>query len=701
MKDLIGTVIANRYEILQQIGEGGMAYVYKAKCKLLNREVAIKVLKSEFSKDEVFVKRFKAEAQSAASLIHPNIVSVFDVGAEDNINYIVMELLESKTLKDYITEKGKLTTDETIKISRQIASGLEAAHKAGIVHRDIKPQNIVLSKDLIAKVTDFGIAKATSSATITNFGTTMGSVHYFSPEHAKGGFTDQKSDIYSLGIVMYEMATGRVPFDGDSAVSIALKHIQEKPQEPIVLNNEISTDLNNIILKAIAKNTVNRYKSATEIIDALNDINNDASKNLRNSSITSGVTQVIPTLDAEVSEDLDYVVPNLRIKNSRRSSTQDSSINKIKMATDNHNVLNTNKEIDDSDSKINKVKRDKKIIIIVIIAMFAILFTLGIVFAIDFANKVKTSNPETPLEEYRVPNLVGRNYVEVVEEYKLQNIEIIQQKAEFNELGEGLIVSQNLEKETTSTDRKIYVVVSKGPKLVKLPDVEGKDLKVAKYELEETLGFIVDVKEVEDEEVAAGIIISQEQEAGKEYNYGSIVSLTVSKGDGKVKVIMPNVVGKEPSVASAELEKLKLTVKIKYTEDVTKENGLVIEQSYPINQELSEGDLVEITVNKLLLSKEISINLSELGITPTVSTQTPKDEETGENTAKPETEKEPKTYKIEVMASIDGAPSNSIYSGNVKDTQKSITFKINGYDKANIKVTVDGVVKLTKDISLK
>lgn len=253
--DMIGKILGGRYEIIEKIGEGGMAEVYKAKCHLLNRYVAVKILKPEYAKDETFVKRFRREAQSAASLTHANIVSVYDVGAEGDINYIVMELLESKTLKDYIEEHGAMPSDLVLKISAQIASALETAHKAHIIHRDIKPQNIVLNKNMVAKVTDFGIAKITNvpSATITSFGSTMGSVHYFSPEHAKGGYTDEKSDIYSLGVVMYEMATGKLPFDADSPVSVALKQIQEDPVPPIDVNPNVSPALNQIILKALQK----------------------------------------------------------------------------------------------------------------------------------------------------------------------------------------------------------------------------------------------------------------------------------------------------------------------------------------------------------------------------------------------------------------------------------------------------------------
>ena len=315
---LEGKLLGDRYEIIEKVGEGGMAYVFKARDNLLNRYVAVKILKEEFSKDEVFVKRFRTEAQSAASLIHPNIVSVFDVGEDKGISYIVMELLESKTLKDYIQEKGPLSSEITLKIAAQIASALEAAHKAHIVHRDIKPQNIILNQNLVAKVTDFGIAKVTNatSATITSFGKTMGSVHYFSPEHAKGGYTDAKSDLYSLGVVMYEMATGKLPFDAESAVSVALKHIQEVPVEPIVVNPSVSKALNDIIMKAMEKSTATRYQTATEMLTDISIALAKPSNSLAtraSSSIEAGATQVIPTLNDVEEENL---VPNIRTRQS-------------------------------------------------------------------------------------------------------------------------------------------------------------------------------------------------------------------------------------------------------------------------------------------------------------------------------------------------------------------------------------------------
>ena len=246
-----------------------MATVYKSKDLVLGRFVAVKILRDEFTTDDEFVKRFNIEAQAAASITHPNIVSVYDVGKEENLYYIVMELVKGKTLKDIIVEDGALGWKWSVKVAIQIASALETAHKNNIIHRDIKPHNIIITEEGVAKVTDFGIAKAVSNSTITAFGTTIGSVHYFSPEHARGGITDAKSDLYSLGVVMYEMVTGKVPFDSDTPVSVALKHMQEDPIEPIILKPNLPKSVNDIIMKAMRKEANERYNNATEMIKDL------------------------------------------------------------------------------------------------------------------------------------------------------------------------------------------------------------------------------------------------------------------------------------------------------------------------------------------------------------------------------------------------------------------------------------------------
>lgn len=659
--DMIGKILGGRYEIIEKIGEGGMAEVYKAKCHLLNRYVAVKILKPEYAKDETFVKRFRREAQSAAALTHANIVSVYDVGTEGDINYIVMELLESKTLKDYIEEHGAMPSDLVLKISAQIASALETAHKAHIIHRDIKPQNIVLNKNMVAKVTDFGIAKITNvpSATITSFGSTMGSVHYFSPEHAKGGYTDEKSDIYSLGVVMYEMATGKLPFDADSPVSVALKQIQEDPVPPIDVNPNVSPALNQIILKALQKSTALRYQNATEVISDISQaLLRPNSLILRPaSSVEAGATQVIPILgNNEVPE----AVPNLRTREPRRAnviSTREAMKEELP-AEDSKSDEEISEEPKKKDPKKSKKKK------IIIISVIAAVVVIGAIVGILVYNNSKKQAEEN--KEIEVPNLVGRVYDEVVEEYSKQGIEIIKDKVEYSsEQPEGSVISQTPEKGTKTKDKKIKVVVSKGQKMVEVPDVTGKDIKVATYELEDTLGFKIEREDVVSEKVASGIIISQDAKKGETLPYGSTIKLQVSKGDGKETVVVPNVLGKTESDAKSALEALGLTVSVKYSEDKTKSNGVVIAQSYPQNQTLKQGTLVEITVNKILLTKTVTLDLLELQGGTASSAD---------------------TINVKVTASIDGGAYNTVYNQSVDPSTKTVSVEINGYSNATLKV---------------
>ena len=267
--DLTGKVLAGRYEIIEEVGKGGMAIVYKAKCRLLNRFVAVKVLKEDFKDDKEFVRRFNIEAQAAARIQNPHVVSVFDVGCEDGLYYIVMEYVEGITLKQYIDKKKVIPWKEAVGYTIQISEGLEEAHKNSVIHRDIKPQNIIMANDGILKVTDFGIARATSQSTMTMAKSTIGTAHYLSPEQARGGYTDERTDIYSLGIVLYEMLTGKLPFNDESPVAIAIKHIQEKPKRPTELNPEIPLSVEQIVLKAIDKEQGARYESVTAFLKDL------------------------------------------------------------------------------------------------------------------------------------------------------------------------------------------------------------------------------------------------------------------------------------------------------------------------------------------------------------------------------------------------------------------------------------------------
>lgn len=651
--ELIGRILDGRYEIIEKVGEGGMACVYKARDNILNRYVAVKILKDEFSKDEVFVKRFRAEAQSAASLIHPNIVSVFDVGEDKGISYIVMELLESKTLKDYIQAKGPLSSEITLKIAAQIASALEAAHKAHVVHRDIKPQNIILNQNLVAKVADFGIAKVanTTSATITSFGKTMGSVHYFSPEHAKGGYTDAKSDLYSLGVVMYEMATGKLPFDAESAVSVALKHIQEIPVEPKEVNPNVSEPLNEIIMKAMEKSTATRYQTATQM---LTDISIALAKPTNSivprtgSSIEAGSTQVIPVLN-DIDEE--NAVPNIRTRQtSGRTAYSVPQSREVK------------EEVEEIPSKNEDKKDSNKKKKIIIASVICLVIVVGLVFGY-FIRKIVNNGKE---EEIEIPYVIGKNIDDIKAEYEKLGYTIVQTSAEYNtEYEEGQIITQKPDAGTKTTEKRISVEVSKGTKLVKVSNIEGKDIKVAKYELENTQGFIIEQEQETSDTVAAGIVISQEYK-DVERPYGSVIKVKVSSGDGKPEVIVPSVVGKTINEAKSTLEGKNLKVEIEYGEDEYKLNGTVLSQSYPTNSVLKEGDLIKLTVNRRLVNKTVTVG----GI--------------------PEGTKQ---NEISVRVSVDGGALNNT-TFKYDDEKNQITFTINGYEKLSYNILVnDSLIK--------
>lgn len=671
--NLVGKELGNRYELLEKIGEGGMATVYKAKCRLLNRYVAVKVLKEEYAKDTLFVKRFKIEAQSAASLTHPNIVSVYDVGEDNGLNYIVMELLEKDTLKDYIESKGKLTPDETINLSVQIASALEAAHKSKIVHRDIKPQNIVLARNNTqAKVTDFGIAKMSSSATITALGSsTIGSVHYFSPEHAKGGYTDEKSDIYSLGIVMYEMATGELPFNAESPVSVALKQIQEEPKAPNELNPEIPDALNNIILKAMAKNTTERYQSATDLLDDLMSAKlNPNQKFIKsNSDISTSATQVIPIVgmrDLEERKDKAESAPIASRKASRRAKVED-------IADEEDNVKAKKDDVEEQDDIFARPKKKKnKKLIFTLVGIGVVCIGILIGLAINLLGKFGSDTKQTITE---APELLGKVYEDIKDEYKKQGLVIALEKYEYSgEYEDGQIMSQSIDAGKTLPSNRISVVVSKGAKLVKMLNVVGTDYTVAKYDLE-ALEIIPEFEFKVDEKVAENIVISQEVEAGTDVKAGDKVKIVVSQGNGKKKVIVPNVLTMTEKEATTTLQELNLKVNVSYSEDTNKQNGVVLSQSYKQNAEVEEGTLVELTINRIQKSKVVTI--------PVASYIEGDSEE---------------DVTLKIVAKVEGV-SNTIYEKKVSSPYNSIDVSVNGYTTATLSIYIDGTLKNTQNVT--
>ncbi len=378
---MIGTLLLDRYELLENIGEGGMGTVYKAKCHLLNRFVAVKILKTELSNDEEFVARFKKEGTSIARLSHPNIVNVYDVGSENNINFIVMEYINGKTLKRIIMENGRLSAEKTLNIVFQIADALECAHKNNIIHRDIKPDNIMITEDDIAKVMDFGIAKVVDSITVTNSNKIMGSVRYFSPEQAKGNFVDCRTDIYSLGIVMYEMVTGRVPYNAENAISIAMMHIQQPVTAPKEIITDIPENINQIILKAMEKEPIKRYQTAKEMAKILSAIKEDSNYKVKVNNDIDNATKIMEAaIVSDISDDFTTVTSGPAIT-EKTANKKDS-------------------EVPTENKKTSKNK--KAMVIIASIILVMIIGALG-----KFPPKEPSNNTSVPIVETAVPKASG------------------------------------------------------------------------------------------------------------------------------------------------------------------------------------------------------------------------------------------------------------------------------------------------------
>ncbi len=657
--DLKGRLLGNRYEIIEKIGSGGMATVYKAKCHVLNRYVAIKILRDEFTTDEEFIKRFEVEAQSAASITHPNIVSVYDVGVDGNLYYIVMELIKGKTLKEIITEeKGPLPWKWSVNIASQIASALETAHKNHIIHRDIKPHNIIITEDGVAKVTDFGIAKAVSNSTITAFGTTIGSVHYFSPEHARGGFTDEKSDLYSLGVVMYEMLTGKVPFDADTAVSIALKHMQEEAKPPIEVNPNVPVAVNDIIMKALRKDTNLRYQNATAMLldlkRALKEPNGDF---VDNNDYQDFPTQRISTIGLEEERS----AKSTNAKNNKKP-------NKFAQFIKNHKVLSS---------------------IVGLILLFVI--TLGLTIGISNARRPK---------EVAIPNLVGKTVDEAKQILTENKLNYVEDSSEYNTTyPAGQIISQTpnfVDGRKIKQNTDVKVVVSLGTETTTVPKLKGltKDeaedaAKSSKIKLE----FVDEISKT----VEAGVIIKQEKDEGETVNAGDTVKVYVSIGTGIKQVAVVSVLYKDEETAKQTLQDLGLTVNVEYGEDKTRGNGVVLKQSIESGKTVDEGSTITITVNKLAELKTGTVTINVKSLTGFKDTY----EETITNTVtgKKETvKKENKAQDVTLKVTVDG---EQVYKNSVKENNTAVKVdNVSGTGRVQIKVYIDDTLKRTVEMDL-
>lgn len=548
MSQMIGKILGNRYQIIEKIGEGGMANVYKAKCLLLNRFVAVKVLKPELVSDDEFVEKFEKESQAAASLSNPNIVNIYDVGKDGDVRYIVMELVRGVTLKKYIKgHDGFIPNDEIIEIAKQIALGLEHAHANRIIHRDIKPHNILINEDGIVKVADFGIARAVTSSTIVTTKEAIGSVHYSSPEQARGGFVDEKSDIYSLGILLYELTTKRLPFDGDVPVSVAMKHLKEKVVDPSQINTEIGKGLESVILKAIQKDPTNRYQSARELIDDLDKLSKNPELNV--------------PFYVQAEDSPTMIIPNVK-----------------------------DHEFDEKP----KAKKSKVGIAVGIIAgLIAAVLLIGAFTLTSILDRMK---PKVVV----MPDLTDVTYTEAVETLHGLNLNINVKDYVFDsgvEKNHILRQSQNAGEELKE-GFTVDVVVSNGPELVKVPNLMQKDVSEAKLVLDNKSLNVGEI-DYEYSDLPSGLVVKQSPSAGSNAKKGDEIALVVSQGKPIETVLVPNLVGKSLAQVKSTLSNVSLSLgSVSYNFSDTHPKDTVMIQSISSGTEVEEKTSVGIVISK-------------------------------------------------------------------------------------------------------
>lgn len=615
--------IADRYEVISKIGAGGMSDVYKAKDHVLGRFVAIKVLKPEFSEDVGFVSKFHTEAQSAAGLEHPNIVNIYDVGSEDGLHYIVMEYIEGITLKTYIEKKGRLTFKEAVSIAIQVGRGIEAAHNKNIVHRDIKPQNIMISTEGKVKVMDFGIARAATSNTIHS--DVMGSVHYSSPEQARNGFIDGKSDIYSLGIVMYEMVTGRVPFDGDTTVSIAIQHLQEEMVPPSAYAPDLPISLEKIILKCTQKSPSRRYQNIGDLIQ-------DLKKALVHPN--EDFVTVVPLMN----QDKTRVISEQELNQIKRKQEDEYADNYDDTYEDEYDDDDGYDEYDgDEDGEYEddyededyedenagnglNPKMEKAItimgIVVAIIIVFIIIYLVGSFFGLfKFGSSKKadtqaetqtqtqvqtesdSESEEDDADKVTMIDVRGMTYDDAKDALNKVGLGIFKNGTQSSDdYAEGEIVSQDVEKgEKVDKNTTVKVVISSGKGSVPVPDVSGKSSDDATSKLEAE-GFKVSTDYKYSDTVAQGKVVETAPSAGTSAQKGETVTIYLSRGPEGTE--MPNLIGQTEEQAKSTLNSMGCSVNVNTEYNTTQEAGKVVGQSIDPGVRVTSGTTVTIAISK-------------------------------------------------------------------------------------------------------
>lgn len=647
-----GDILSERYKILETIGDGGMAIVYKALDSALGRVVAIKVLRPQYASDKEFVERFHREAQSAASLSHPNIVSIFDVGLYDGVYYIVMEYVKGENLKDIIRKDAPLPFERAVNIAKQICEALQHAHENDIIHRDIKPHNILVTKDDRVKVTDFGIARAANTSSLTETGVVIGSVHYFSPEQARGGFVEAKSDLYSVGVILYEMVTGHVPFSGDSPIATALMHIQKTVPEPRLVNASLDPMLNQIICKALEKNPEMRYVSAEEFKNEL-----------------SKYSLILAAKRAD--EDTIELVAVSQFEETNTDSFE-SSETEDSLKTDAQGIRKNHELVEENDFMPKKRKKNRvsgffrNLLLTTLI--LGVLGLLAVWIAVMVPRMLY-------VPEVEVPSVVGKTIEEarrILEEKRLR-LEVLQ-SVHSDTVEAGKIISQDPEaRQIRKENREVSVVVSLGPAMSTVPRIIGEDYRSAEIILSDEGLDIGNVSYTYSETVLQGRIISQDPNPGGKVETDTLVNIVLSKGPVPREVQVPNFTGKKLDDVQKDLEQLGFSLGMIYEDyDPSMESGRIISQKPEPNAIALRGSQIEFVISmgrsESGSAQQIRIKIGE------VSVVVP-----------------PGPSQQEVIIKItDDYGERVVYKG-VHKPNEQIKRRIEGYGDAVVRVYLDGI----------
>ena len=605
-----GKILNNRYKIIKEIGRGGMAIVYSARDTLLERRVALKMLRPEYKSDDEFIDKFRQEARAVARLSHPNVVSIYDIVVDEERIYLVMEIVEGKTLKDLIKERKKLSIAESLEIAGQIAAALSVAHGNQIVHCDIKPHNIILNDEHEVKVTDFGIARAVSNSTVRVTETVVGSAHYFSPEQAKGGEIKAYSDIYSLGVVLYEMTTGELPFHGESPISVALKHIQQQPVEPLKINNDIPDEVNDLIMKAIAKEPADRFQDAYEmrqqITYCLKNLKSGNKKDDKKDDFNADETRVMK------KSDFDFLTNSKKGSGNTAEEEQENKEEKKKVETrksffkqKNDDKTESDQDIQSSDSekeaadisRQEKSKTDKKYKKLLLITTAVILF-----FLISAGGVVFFFNQYTSVPVVEVPEIEGKSLSEarkLASEVGLNLVENEERVFSEEIAAEHIVSQQPAAGERIKQSRPLNITVSKGPQLIEIPDFIGSSLREALIELDNLSLKSGDIQYIFRLSEEPGTVINQIPAAGAEVEKGSEITLFVSRGERDISVRMPDLSGLSQAEAFELLKENGLNIGQVSVESSDRfADGQVISQSVRAGEYLPRGIAVDFVVSR-------------------------------------------------------------------------------------------------------